>query len=177
MSTRFISKVSILTQMGPWEIVSRQLMTPLMPVYPLPLWESRPYSGYGREFDDDTFYHPVLETFLSLFLYDKAPEMATYAYFVISDEALHNLEFLPGDLPISNYHYFPEFRLDLFFELEVQPSTPEPTVQPIVLPPTPIPTMLSPIIRPISPIPHPDNPVTRQLTFDLVTDYILLGIF
>ena len=114
---------------------------------------------------------------LSLFLYDKAPEMATFSYFVMPYDVLHDLEFLPGDLPISNYHYFPEFRLDLFFELEVQPSTPEPTVQPIVLPPTPIPTMLSPIIHPISPIPRPDNPVTHHSMFDLVTDCILLGIF
>ena len=163
--------------MGPWEIVSRQLTIPLIPIYPLPLWESRPYSGYGREFDDDTFYHPVLETFSSLFLYDKAPEMATFSYFVMPHDVLQDLEFLPGDLPLSNYHYFPEYHLDFFFELEVQPSTPEPTVQPVVSPPTPIPIMPSPIIRPISPILHPDNPVTRQSMFDLVTDYILLGIF
>ena len=103
--------------------------------------------------------------------------MATFSYFVMPHDVLQDIEFLPGDLPLSNYHYFPEYHLDLFFELEVQPSTPEPTVQPVVSPPTPIPTMPSPIIRPISPILHPDNPVTRQSMFDLVTDYILLGIF
>ena len=152
-------------------------MIPLMLIYPLPLWESRPYSGYGREFDDDTFYHPFLKTFSSLFLYNKAPEMATYAYFVMPYDVLHDLKFLPGDIPILNYHYFPDYRLDLFFELGVQPSTPEPTVQPVVSPPSPIPAMPSPIIHPISPIPRPDNPVTRQSMFDLVTDYILPGIF
>ena len=163
--------------MGPWDVVSCQLTIPLILIYPLPLWESKPYSGYGREFNDDTFYHPVLKTFSSLFLYDKAPGMATFSYSVMPYDMPHDLEFLPGDLPITNYHYFPEFYLDLFFELGVQPSTPEPTVQPVVSPPTPIPTKSSPIIHPISPIPHPINPVTCQLMFDLVTDYILLGIF
>ena len=102
--------------------------------------------------------------------------MATYVYFVMPYEVLHDLEFLPGDILIPNYHYFPEFHLDLFFKLEVQPSTPEPMVQPIVSPPSPIPATPSPIIHPISPIPRPDNPVTCQSMFDLVTDYILLGI-
>ena len=93
--------------------------------------------------------------------------MATYPYFVLpSNEVLHDFEFISGDLPIPNYHYFPDYALDSFFELEVQP---------VVSPP--IPRMPSPIIRPISPIPHPDNPVIHQSMFDLVTDYILLGIF
>ena len=96
MSQWFVSEVLTLSQMGPWEIVSHQLTMPLMPIHLLPLWESRPYLGYGREHNNNTFYFPFLETCSSLFLHDKAPETATFPYFVMPHDVLHDFTFYLG---------------------------------------------------------------------------------
>ena len=148
---------------------------PLPSVYPLPPWETDPYSGIGREHDVDNYAYPCLKTFSSLCLYNKLPLITTIPYIVMQDLPLHDLKFLVQGTMIPCYDYFPDIHLDLFFELEAQPSTPVSTVQPVIT--LPIPSMLSPIIvPPPSPIPRPFGLITGQSSFDYVTDLILFSI-
>jgi len=87
----------------------------LIRCYPSPYWHPIPYSGKGcplRRFDPG-----LLKSLSAYILYDKAPVVLFTPYVVFSRSML-TFEYwsLDGNKVASNYHYCPDYDLDIFLD-------------------------------------------------------------
>ena len=84
--------------------------------YPSPYWHPIPYSGKGRPLWKSD--RGLLKSVSAYILYDKAPVVLFTPYELFSRSML-TFEYwsLDGNQVVSNYHYCPDYELDIFLDI------------------------------------------------------------
>ena len=92
------------------------LEEPLIRRYPSPYWHPIPYSGKGRPLWKSN--KGLLKSISAYILYDKAPVVLFTPYEPFSRSML-TFEYwsLDSNQVVSNYHYCPDYDLDVFFDI------------------------------------------------------------
>jgi len=114
--TRLDEKVMKLSMLMQNNQIPGFLEEPLIRCFPSPYWHPVPYSGKGRPLLKSD--HGLLKSVSAYILYDKAPVVLFTPYEIFSRSML-TYEFwsLDGNLVVSNYHYCPDYELDIFLDV------------------------------------------------------------
>ena len=92
------------------------LEEPLIRCFSSPYWHPIPYSGKGKPLLKSD--KGLLKSVSAYILYDKAPVVLFTAYEIFSRSML-TYEFwsLDGNMVVFNYHYCPDYELDIFLDI------------------------------------------------------------
>ena len=97
----------------------RQHTMNLCPQFPLPYWVSKPYSGIGYPVqleDSDSVPSFHLETTSSIMFHEHCPALIFTPYYVLKGRSMLTILSCHLDgYDFENYHYCPDYDLDVFF--------------------------------------------------------------
>ena len=97
----------------------RQQTTNLCPMFPSPYWLLKPYSGVGfpvqlEDRDGSPLYH--LETTSSVMFHEHCPTLIFTLYYILKGRPMLTIPSRHHDgYDFENYHFCPDYDLDLFF--------------------------------------------------------------
>jgi len=113
--TRLDEKVMKLSMLMQNSQIPGFLEEPLIRCYPSPYWHPIPYSGKGRPLWNSD--KGLLKSVSAYILYDKAP-VVLFTPYEIFPQSMLTYEFwsLDGNKVVSNYHYCPDYTLDIFLD-------------------------------------------------------------
>jgi len=113
--TRLDEKVMKLLMLMQNSQIPGFLEEPLIRCFPSPYWHPIPYSGKGRlPLKSDKRF---LKSVSAYILYDKAPVVLFIPYKIFPQSILtYKFWSLDGNRVVSNYHYCPDYELDIFLD-------------------------------------------------------------